>query len=139
MIANTISGCTISGIDFSDLMYYQAMKRNKKFVANGRVHLLIGDFLTQEPVVEKYDKVFCLNVIYFWSDLHLAFSKVNSLLNNEGVFCIFMTHKSAFKETGFSKDFNKYSIESVEAELLNSGFKSVEYFIDNGYFIKAIK
>lgn len=139
MIADTIPDCSISGIDFSELMYQEAHKRNKKFVAQGAVHLQFGDFLSQEFIVEKYDKVFCSNVIYFWSDLRLAFSTVFSILNDGGVFCIFMTHKSELKETGFSKDFNKYSIETVEAELLNSGFQSVQYIRENGYFIRAKK
>lgn len=142
LIANSISDCNISGIDFSELMYQEAVKRNKRFVESGNVHLQFGDFLTQESVGEKYDKIFCLNVIYFWSDLHLAFSKTYSLLNNGGMFCIFMTHKDELEATSFTnlaKDFNKYSIETVEAELLNVGFQSIEYDMDKGYFIKAIK
>lgn len=142
LIANTIEVCSISGIDFSELMYQEAIKRNKMFVENGKVQLQFGNFLTQESVVEKYDKVFCLNVIYFWSDLHVAFSKTFSLMSNGGIFCIFMTHKDELEAASFTnlaKDFNKYSIESVEAELMNVGFQSVEYFMDKGYFIKAIK
>lgn len=142
LIANSIESCSISGIDFSGLMYKEAIKRNKIFVENGKVQLRFGDFLTQESVGEKYDKVFCLNVIYFWSDLNFVFRKIHSLLNNGGILCIFMTHKDELEAASFtnlSKDFNKYSIESVEAELMNAGFQSVEYFMDNGYFIKAIK
>ena len=120
-------------------MYREAFKRNKKFAESGIVQLQFGNFITQESVVERYDKVFWLNVIYFWPDLHHAYSKVNSFLNNHGVFCIFMTHKSEFKETGFSKDFNKYSIKTVEVELLKSGFQSVEFNIEKGYFIRARK
>jgi len=142
LIANTFSDCSVSGIDFSELMHQEANKLNKKFIDGGNVHLQFGDFLKQEPEIEKYDKVFCLNVIYFWSDLHLAFSKTYSLLNNGGMFCIFMTHKDQLEASSFTnlaKDFNKYSIETVESELMNTGFQSVEYNMDKGYFIKAIK
>jgi ubiquinone/menaquinone biosynthesis C-methylase UbiE len=142
LIANTIEGCSISGIDFSELMHQEAIKRNKSFVVSGIVDLQFGDFLNHQFDIEKYDKIFCLNVIYFWSDLHLAFSKTYSLMNSGGMFCIFMTHKDELEATGFTnlaKDFNKYSIETVEAELMIAGFQSVEYIMDNGYFIKAIK
>jgi len=139
MIAKAIPDCTICGIDFSELMYQQALKRNKKFVESGIVQLQFGDFLTQDLSIGKYDKVFCLNVIYFWADLHLAFSKVYSILNNGGVFSIFMTQKSELDTLSFTSTFNKYSVENVESELKNAGFQAVKYRLDEGYYIQAMK
>lgn len=37
--------CFISGIDFSELMFKQALKNNKKYVQNGKIELYYGDFL----------------------------------------------------------------------------------------------
>lgn len=139
LIANSITDCSISGIDFSELMFEQATKRNKKFVDAGIVNLKYGDLLTSAVDNEQYDKVFCVNVIYFWSELTKVFEKIYSMLNDGGRFCIFMTPAKDFEKLKFAEDFFKYSIEIVESELKKAGFKSVDYKLDKGYYIKAIK
>ena len=138
LIANRISDCTIGGIDFSELMHKQATQRNQKFVDKGIVNLKFGNFLTSN-IETTYDKVFCVNVIYFWSDLNVAFSKIFRMLNTGGRFCIFMNHKKDLEGLSFAKDFNIYSIEKVESALKAVGFASVDFVLDEGYFIKAIK
>lgn len=139
IIANNTIDCTISGVDYSDLMYKKATKRNKKFIDGGIVNLRYGDLLTVHFDNEKYDKIFCVNVIYFWSDLNKVFEKIFAMLNDGGMYCIFMTHKKEFEKPKFTKDFCKYSIEKVESELTEAGFKSIEYKLDKGYYIKAKK
>jgi ubiquinone/menaquinone biosynthesis C-methylase UbiE len=139
LIAKNTTDCFISGIDFSELMYNTATIKNKKFIDDGTVILKYGDLLTSDTGNEKYDKIFCINVIYFWSDLKVAFNKIYAMLNNGGIYCIFMTHEKELEKLKFTKDFCKYSIEKVESELKNAGFESVEYKMDNGYYIKAKK
>jgi len=138
MVANICSGCTIHGIDFSRLMYKRASKYNKPFIDNGRVQLQYGDFLKTAVIDKNYDKVFCLNVIYFWNELKAPFEKVLSLLKKGGAFHIYMADKSALKKAPDSV-FNKYSIEQVMNALKSAGFESVEHYSEKGLYIKAIK
>ena len=42
--------CFLSGIDFSELMFKEATKRNKKHIANKKADLYYGDFLTSETI-----------------------------------------------------------------------------------------
>jgi len=139
LIANLRKDCSLSGIDYSELMVAEATKRNKKFINDGIVNLKYGDLLTADIDNERYDKIFCLNVIYFWSDLSKVFDKIYSMLNDGGMYCIFMTHKKEFETQKFTKEFCKYSIEQVESELKKAGFKSIEYKLEKGYYIKSIK
>ncbi|MGD0754463.1 MAG: class I SAM-dependent methyltransferase [Bacteroidales bacterium] len=104
-----------------------------------KVNLRYGDFLTVESENEKYDKIFCLNVIYFWNDLNKAFKKINSLLTTKGEYWIYMEHERELEKYKFAKDFCKYSIENVETDLKNAGFVSIDYIMDKGYYIKAKK
>lgn len=133
---NTVN-CRIEGIDFSVLMYEQASKRNKEFIECGFVDLKYGDLLNFEPGSNTYDKIFCLNVIYFWSNLGVVFRKIYTMLNKGGIYCIFMTHRDELEKVKFTAEFNKYTIENVVNELKAAGFESVEYKFDNGYYIKA--
>lgn len=139
LIAGNKVDCTISGIDFSELMYRGATKRNQKYVDEGRVTLSYGDFLTSAPEQQTYDKVFCVNVIYFWSDLNRVFKMIYSMMNEDGLFCIFMTPDKVIANLKFTEEFFKYPIGQVESELMKAGFKSVEYKLDKGYYIKARK
>jgi len=133
--------CHISGIDFSELMFKEATNRNRKFIENKKSKLGFGDFLSSDITQNQFDKVFCLNVIYFWDNLEVPFTKIRSILNDDGVFCFFMADKEDLKRLKFTKDeiFNKYSIEQVVGSLSNSGFKDISYKTDKGYYVKCKK
>jgi ubiquinone/menaquinone biosynthesis C-methylase UbiE len=139
LLANNTKDCLIGGIDYSGLMLKQATKRNRKFIDRGVVNLSYGDLLTTDLGSAKYDKIFCVNVIYFWKDLKTIFEKIYSMLNNGGIYCIFMTHKKEFEKVKFTKDFCKYAIEEVESALQKAGFSDIAYKLDKGYYIKAKK
>jgi hypothetical protein len=82
--------------------------------------------------------VFCLNVVYFWSELNEPFKKILSLLKKGGSFYIYMADKDALKKAPDSV-FNKYSIEQVVESLKSARFSQVENYFDKGYYIKAKK
>jgi len=133
--------CFISGIDFSELMYKMATERNKKYIENKKAVLYFGDLNTADNIPDTYDKIFCLNVIYFWDDLLKPFSKIYSLLNEGGSFYIYMAHKDFLKKAKIVREevFNMYDIEQVVEKLKLTGFKDVEFKFDNGYIIKSRK
>jgi len=139
-IASSID-CHVTGIDFSELMFLEAQKRNKTHIENKKVDLHFGDFLDYESGGNCYDKIFCINVIYFWDNLEKPFLKIQSELNKGGVFCIYMAHRDNLKIMKFTKDdiFNKYPIEKVTDELKSAGFVNIEYKYDIGYLITCRK
>jgi len=140
MLANLCSTCAIHGIDFSKLMYKRATKYNKTFIDSGKVRLYYGDFLKTLVLDNEYDKVFCLNVIYFWDELKTPFEKVLSLLKKGGDFHIYMADKATLiKMKAPDTVFNKYSIEEVAQALKSAGFENVEHYSDKGLYIKAKK
>jgi cyclopropane fatty-acyl-phospholipid synthase-like methyltransferase len=138
MIAESCSTCTIDGLDFSQLMHKRASKYNKGYIEDGRVSLSRGDFLKEPLNQNKYDKVFCLNVIYFWNELSTPFKRVFSLLKENGSFHIYMAGKSFLEEKKFPDAiFNRYSIDEVRDMLKSVGFGTVEHIKDNGHFVIA--
>jgi ubiquinone/menaquinone biosynthesis C-methylase UbiE len=141
LISKKFQSCNIYGIDFSELMFNRASDRNKQFIEKNRVHLQFGDFLDTEINESNFNKIFCLNVVYFWDDLQKPFKKINSLLKDVGIFYFFMAKKEQLSKIKFAKDeiFNKYSIEQVTDDLKSAGFNEVDYFEKIGYYIKAKK
>jgi len=138
MIAKACTSCTIHGIDFSKLMYRKARKYNKQYLDNNAMLLQYGDFLKTAVVSNEYDKIFCLNVVYFWNDLQEPFRKVLSLLKAGGAFHIYMANRDALKKAPDTV-FNKYSIKQVVEALKSVGFGNVEHYAEKGYYIKAKK
>ncbi|HEY8782836.1 MAG TPA: class I SAM-dependent methyltransferase [Mucilaginibacter sp.] len=138
MIAETYPTCTIHGIDFSPLMYKRASRYNKPYIDKGSMLLQQGDFLKTIITGNDYDKIFCLNVVYFWDDLAGPFEKVFSLLKKGGAFHIYMADRNALMKAPDSV-FNKYSIEQIAGALKLAGFTEVEHYADKGYYIKAKK
>jgi cyclopropane fatty-acyl-phospholipid synthase-like methyltransferase len=133
--------CFVSGIDFSELMFKEASKRNKKHIENNKVELHYGDFLSFEMNSNQYDKVFCINVIYFWNQLDKPFTKIYTGLKDDGIFCMYMAHRDNLKKMKFTKDdiFNKYTIDQVVDQLKLSGFMDIHFDYNNGYLIKCRK
>ena len=138
MIAKACTSCTIHGIDFSNLMYRRASKYNKQYLDNSTMLLQYGDFLKTPIISNAYDKIFCLNVVYFWNELQEPFKKVLSLLKAGGAFYIYMANRDALKKAP-DNVFNKYSIEQVVEALKSAGFGDVEYYSEKGFYIKAKK
>jgi cyclopropane fatty-acyl-phospholipid synthase-like methyltransferase len=138
MIAKACTSCTIHGIDFSTLMYRKARKYNKQYLDNNTMLLQYGDFLKTAAVSNEYDKIFCLNVVYFWNELQEPFRKVLSLLKAGGAFHIYMANRDALEKAPDTV-FNKYSIEQVVEALQSVGFGNVAHYAEKGYYIKAKK
>jgi ubiquinone/menaquinone biosynthesis C-methylase UbiE len=141
LISNRTKSGEIFGIDFSELMYKRASRRNFRFIKNNRVHLMYGDFVETDLNTTAFDKIFCINVVYFWDDLQKPFKKINSLLKDNGTFCIYMAGKDELNKAKFTKDgiFNKYTIEQLSDALRSCGFSDVDYHFKKGYYIKAKK
>jgi SAM-dependent methyltransferase len=141
LIAENCDSCKIVGIDFSELMFKRAAKRNKQFIQNGKVELLFGDFLEKEIVPGNFDKIYCVNVVYFWDNLQKPFEKIKALLKQGGIFSFYMAKNDDLNKMKFTKEdiFNKYSIEQVLEALKLVGFSEIDYFFDKGYFVKVKK
>jgi ubiquinone/menaquinone biosynthesis C-methylase UbiE len=140
MITRLCPTCTVYGVDFSKLMLKKAGKLNKPAIDQSKVHLFLGDYLKIPMEQNQYDKIFCLNVIYFWDDLSKPLQKTNALLKPDGSFHIFMASANFLNEKKAPDAiFNKYTIEQVVEALYSAGFTQVEHHFNKGYYIKAKK
>ncbi|MBT3301526.1 MAG: class I SAM-dependent methyltransferase [Bacteroidetes bacterium] len=133
--------CIITGIDFSSLMYAKSIKRFKKQIDNNKVKLLYGNFLEHTFESNFYDKIYVLNVTYFWTSLEIPFVKIRNLLKENGCFHLFMDDDVELTRQGFTKGdvFCMHSVEHVIEQLKQAGFQHVAYQKEDGYFIQCEK
>jgi len=140
-IVKRFNACVIYGIDFSELMFKSASQRHKGNIDKGRIKLFYGDAAGTELEKKDFDKVYFTNVVYFWDDLKKPFNNLYNHLKDGGELHFYMAGREFLEKHAFTKDelFNKYTIEQIEEALKLSGFKSVEWKFEQGYYIKAIK
>lgn len=133
--------CLVTGIDFSELMFNEAKSRNKRHIKDNKLVLNLGDYIDFKYARESFDKIFFINVIYFWDNLEKPFKKIHAELKQNGKLCIFMAHRDDLKKLKFTTDdiFNKYTVDYVSEELKKLGFKNIDFKFDNGYCITCEK
>ena len=129
--------CSVTGIDFSELMFKESKSRNRKHIENNRLVLHHGDYLDFNYPRKSFDKIFFINVIYFWNDLEKPFKKINEELKQNGKLYIYMADRDDLIKMKFTLDgiFNKYTIDQVSKELKRTGFDSIDYEFADGYCI----
>lgn len=126
----TMNGkCIVKGIDFSEVMHEKARKKNCDFITEGRLELIKGDFRTADLKNDGYNKIFGVNVIYFWEDVKAAAEKLLKILKVNGKVAFFMSDKKDLERVGITRTdvFNKYDIDQVENTFRNAGFSNVRH------------
>ena len=90
-IAQRLTKGKITAIDRSPAMIAKAINRNKKFVEEGTAQFFETELLRFSNKGAKYDKVFCFNINFFWTNKSIAgeVSILRSLLAKKGVLYIF--------------------------------------------------
>ena len=138
--------CAFRGIDFSPLMHARAAKRNLKYVECGRAAFEFGDFLDYKPEKTKYDRVFFINVIYFWKDIRKPFRKIYGMLSKGGMICFYMADGADLAKSGITATdvFNKHAVTAVKKELMTAGFGKIKIVSGKnnafrGHFVSAVK
>ena len=68
------------GIDISEDMYQQALKRNKAAKKEGKLHLSVGDCCDLSYENAYFEAVTSINTIYFWNDTIKGLMEINRVL-----------------------------------------------------------
>ncbi|MBA4496076.1 class I SAM-dependent methyltransferase [Paenactinomyces guangxiensis] len=111
----------VIGIDVSDTMYKQAMRRNRKAIQEGKVELRISA-IENLPISDKpFNKIYSVNSVMFWSDQQAAFRKLYSLLKPGGT--IATTYQPIYK--GATKEDAINYAEKLSSILQQVGFTEI--------------
>jgi ubiquinone/menaquinone biosynthesis C-methylase UbiE len=126
-MARQTSQGLIEGIDLSSTMVDMAKKRNRKYIAQGRVKITLGDFDKAEYRDDDFDKVCCANTIYFWPDAEYSARKIQRILRPGGKLVLGFEDKAELEKRPLDPAvFNMYDQHEVEQLLTSVGFSDVE-------------
>lgn len=116
----------IWGIDFSKDMVSMATKNNQPSVRAGKLNLQLGSSDNLPFADDSFDKVFCINVIYFWDEPEKHLSEVHRVLKPDGEFFAAIRSKETFSHLPAADyGFNLYNEEEWKIVLEQNKFTLV--------------
>ena len=122
-MAKRINKGQIEGIEFSGPMVSIAQKKNSKFIKDGRVIILEGNFEDFSFNNDSFTKICSVNTIYFWPRPETTANKVATLLKPGGKFVVAFEDKKQLETRNLDKNvFKFYSENEVKSILINAGF-----------------
>lgn len=118
---------SIYGLDYSKDMVRQAHKNNKAAVKAGKLKLHEGTSDHTPFPAHLFDKIFGINVIYFWDNPMEHLKEIQRILKSNGTFYAIIRDKEAM----LAMPFTQYGFHIKETRewldiFKNSGFTSVQ-------------
>lgn len=132
--------CSIYGIDISEDMVRSAIKNNEKGVANGDIHLSVGDCCRLAFEDDSFDRITTMNTIYFWNDTMQGLQEIYRVLKDGGMFYNAVLTKESLDKMFYTKNgFKKFTKEEYIEMGQKAGFKKISFkSLGNAYGLLII-
>jgi len=122
-MAKLIKRGLIEGIDLSNTMVALAEKKNRKYIAEGKVIIRQGDFEATDYSDNSFDKICSANTIYFWSHPDNYMQKILRILRSGGKLILAFEDKAQMEKRSLSANvFRIYRRDEIEDLLRRNGF-----------------
>lgn len=119
-------GLKLHGLDFSADMVAHATAINKDPIASGALSLFHGASDRMPFADATFDRIFCINVVYFWDQPSAHLREVRRVVKPGGTFTTVLRRKSSMERLPFAAHgFTMYEQADWEAVLRANGFTPV--------------
>lgn len=116
----------VVGIDFSEVMVRTARETNETRIDNGELRLLYGNCTALPFDSNQFDKVFCINVIYFWENPVEYLHEIYRVLKPGGRFYSTIRLRDSMKNLPFTQfGFTLYDEADWKSILNNNKFNYI--------------
>ena len=117
----------VAGVDYSELMVNDARKFNAESIRQKSLDILYSNCQALPFDSNIFDKVFCINVIYFWENPREILDEIFRVLKPGGSFYASVRLKESLGQLAYTRyGFNFYEEESWKVHLANSHFEYLE-------------
>ncbi len=122
-VLDSAEGLTLAGIDYSKTMLQSAESNNQDLIRSGKLKLFQGNSDQLPFPDESFDKVFCINVAYFWDEPLSHLNEIRRVLKPGGMFYVTVRTEESMQRMPFTKyGFNKISSENWQQHCNKAGF-----------------
>jgi ubiquinone/menaquinone biosynthesis C-methylase UbiE len=114
----------VHGIDMSMLMVEQAARLNRHAIRHGKVELRVGEASQLPYQDESFDRIFCVNVIYFWPTPEQELAQMYRVARPGAKLAIYIGDREQMTGVPMTQTgvFSLYSPGDVVPRLVNQGF-----------------
>jgi ubiquinone/menaquinone biosynthesis C-methylase UbiE len=119
----------IFGLDFSKDMVRKAARRNKSLIAAGKAELKLGS-LAPAPFPDNFfDRIFAVNVVYFWPRPEQELGEIARMLKPGGRVALFLSDRISMDTIPYMNTgvFRKYTAEEFLPVISRCPFSKVRY------------
>ncbi|WP_077324364.1 class I SAM-dependent methyltransferase [Virgibacillus siamensis] len=116
---------TITGIDPSEVMVFQSLRRLNKHLINSRVQLVEGYAHNLPALSQKIDKVLVINNVTFWENPVNTLERIRTQMNDGGKIALIIKPH----EKGATDETSNLIGGQLSALLANAGYTDIEFFI----------
>jgi SAM-dependent methyltransferase len=111
-------------------MFKTAQKNNEEAIVSDILDLRFGDCDVLPFDTDAFDKVFCINVVYFWENPMDNLMEIHRVLKPGGKFYTGIRDKDSMNNMPFTQyGFAMYDEESWKTQLVRNLFSFEETFI----------
>lgn len=115
------------GIDISEDMKEQALKRNSQALKNRKLHLSVGDCCNLKYKSDMFSAVSSINTIYFWDDTIKGLSEIKRVLKpGKSFYNVVYTKEWLDKLSYTNEGFKKYEPEEFIDFGKKAGFNKIK-------------
>ncbi|TKS59245.1 MAG: hypothetical protein EWM72_02257 [Nitrospira sp.] len=128
-VAGLVSQGRVAGVDFSETMLQQALRRNAAAIAADRVELRLGDASKLPYPDNSFHKVFATNVVYFWKDPVATLHEIQRVMKPGGRLALYVISKediANFKVTQTGV-YQLYTGDELAGLLTQAGFHQARF------------
>jgi len=119
----------IYGIEISPDMLKVTTKKNLKKIEQGKVELLLANVQDLPFESDLIDKIYTINTVFFWQDVHRGFAEIKRVLKPNGVFLNVIYLKEWLDKLPMTQyGFSKYTVEQIEKITIESGLQIERIF-----------
>jgi len=126
-IVSSAEDILYTGVDWSTEMTAEAQRINDKLIEQGRASFLQGQSDVLPFPAARFNKVLCVNTLYFWDNPLAHFVEIHRVMRDDGIFCLSFGAREFMQTLGFaSHGFNLYDSTEVEALLKTTHFTRIK-------------
>jgi SAM-dependent methyltransferase len=116
---------TVEGIDTSAQMVKMVSRSNQTAIADKKLRLWQGDASKLPFEAKSFDKVFAVNVYYFWNDPDRPLSEIHRILRDGGQMALYLIEKTDLMKMKQARTdvFKVPETDEVVQRLEKNGFK----------------
>lgn len=124
-ILNKAANIQYTGIDISETMHQEAIRRNAAFEDQADFVLYEGEKLPFED--KTFDKIFTVNTVYFWEHPVEYLNEIYRVLKDKGTFVLTFGQRNFMEKLPFTQfNFKLYSNSEMEEMISKSNFKRMK-------------